>query len=122
MSEHKPLAGLWASLRHAFAIPAEEALETREREWLERIARKVVERGLAAPALLMLESVRPLNYVGAHVIVFFKPVISLLFPPQRCDEVAELLQKRHALKALIRMIEECDAEKAGRSEHRSAGT
>ena len=121
MSERKPVAGFWASLKHAFAIPAEESLEPREREWLSKLAQKVVERGLAAPALLMLESAQPLNYVGAHVILFFKPVISLLFTPERCDEVAALLQKRHALKVLIQMIEQCEAERMGQSEHRDSG-
>jgi hypothetical protein len=121
MSERKPVVGFWASLKHAFAIPAEEPLEPREREWMEKLARKVVERGLTDPALLMLESARPLNYVGAQVITFFKPVISLLFAPERCDEVAALLEKRRALKVLIQMIEQCEAEKTGQSEHHNTG-
>jgi len=121
MSERKPVPGFWASLKHAFAVPAEEYLKPQEREWLEKLARKVVERGLTAPALLMLESARPLNYVGAHVILFFKPVISLLFAPERCDEVAALLQKRHALKVLIQIIERCEAERTDKSKQRNTG-
>ena len=122
MSGRRFAAGFWASLRHAFAIPAKEPLEAREREWLSKLAQKVAERGLTAPAVLVLEGARPLNYIGAHVLLFFKPIISLVFAPERCDEVAALLQKRCALEVLIRMIEQHDAEKMGRSERRNTGS
>ena len=103
--------GFLAAFRHAFAIPAEEPLTEQERELLSGLARKVVERNLTAPAIMVLEGARPLNYVGAHVLLFFKPVISLVFPPERCDQVAALLEKRCSLEVLARMVEQYDAEK-----------
>jgi len=110
MAAGKPKRGFWAGLKHAFAVPGEDALTDQERQWLEKIARKVVQRNLTAPAIMLLETVRPLNYVGAHVLLFFKPVISVLFPPERCDQVAALLEKRSALEKLLKLIERYDAE------------
>ena len=49
---------------------------------------------------------RPLNYVGAHVLLFFKPIISLVFPPEQCDRVVELLSRRDCLPILLRMLEQ----------------
>ena len=115
MARPKPGEGFWGALKHAFAIPSGPSLTDRERQWLEAVARKVVQRGLTAPALIVLESARPLNYVGSQVLVFFRPIISLVVAPERCDEAAALLEKRGCLKALVGMIERCDREsRAGR--------
>ena len=102
--------GFWAAARHAFAIPEEESLTDAERTRLRTLAQKVVQRRLAAPAVMLLESLRPLNYIGAQALLFFKPIISLAFPPELCDELAGLLQKRQALGALADMIEQLQAE------------
>jgi len=110
MSEQESNKGFWGAVRHAFAIPKDRPLTDRQREWLEKLAQKAVQRGLTCPAMILLESVKPLNYVGAHVVQFFKPLISGLFPPERCDEVVSLLERREALEELIQMIERADKE------------
>lgn len=120
MAERKSGRGFWGAFRHAFAVPAQERLTPWEHECLCKLAHKVVERGLTAPAILMLESARPLNYLGAHAILFFKPIISLVFAPGLCERVAALLQKRRALGALIETIQQCNAEREANV--RSPGT
>ena len=97
--------GLWASLRHAFAIPEQDVLSEREKQWLRRLADEIVRRRLSTPAVFMLETARPLNYLGAHVLMFFKPIISIVFPARDCEGVARLLEKRGAIPALIEMIQ-----------------
>ena len=109
MSDRKSAEGFWGALRRAFAIPKERPLADEQREWLDRIAQAVVRRGMTGPAILLLESVKPLNFVGAQALLFFKPVISMLFAPERCDEVAALLEKRQSLEILMQMIERHDA-------------
>ena len=99
-------SGFWKALRHAFAIPEQDRLTEEERGWLQKLADGVVERGLADPALFMLESFRPLNYIGSQAVVFFRPMLSVLFDTRTCDRVAELLSRRGAVEHLIRMIEE----------------
>jgi hypothetical protein len=107
---HSGRSGFWDELRHAFAIPQEDELTEEERGWLETLADGVVQRGLATPALFMLESCRPLNYVGSQALVFFKPILSALFRPRTCDRVADLLSRRGTVDHLVRMIEERRAE------------
>ena len=110
------------ALRHAFAIPENQHLSPEERQWLERIADRVVRRGLAAPAIFMLQAAKPLNFVGSQLIVFFKPIISMVVPPAKCDQAAELLSRRHSVEALLQMIEQRDAEnrRAGMGGRRDA--
>jgi hypothetical protein len=103
--------GFWSRFKKAFAIPRDKPLTDRQRQWLERIAQEAVRRGMTTPALLVLETVKPVNYVGAHVLLFFKPVMSAVIPPEDCDEAADLLEKRSALETLREMIEKLDAER-----------
>ena len=119
MARPRPGEGLWRALKHAFAMPGGLTLTDRESQWLEAIAGKVVQRGLTAPALMVLESARPLNFVGSQVLVFFRPLISLVVAPERCDEAAALLEKRGCIEALIETIERCDRE--SRAGHGSGG-
>ncbi len=113
MKQGRPASRLWAGLQHAFAIPEDPPLSEEERRWLALIADKVVQRRLTAPAVFLLQSAKPLNFVGSQVLVFFKPVISVVFPPEKCDQAAELVSRRQSIEALLQMIEEREA--AGRT-------
>jgi hypothetical protein len=95
----------WDVMKHAFAIPEPQELTEQERAWLEKLADKVVERNLATPALFLLESCQPMNFVGSQAMVFFKPILSVLFDPKDCDRVADLLSRRGTIDTLIEMIE-----------------
>ena len=118
MQERQKGKSFREALRHAFALPSEETLTPQQKEWLEAVARKVCERGLMVPALLLLESGKPLTFVASQAVVFFKPIISVLFPPEKCDEVAALLEKRSALENLFGMLEDFDREGKGPSVRR----
>lgn len=87
-------------LRNAFA------LETAERgvggavdqELLAHLADTIVRYGLATPALLLLQSSLPLNFVISQWLVFQAPVVRVL-----CVRSAGL---RAQYEALIRVLEE----------------
>ena len=46
---------------------------------LEKLATKVVDRGMTIPAILFLESVKPLNYISSQAMVFFEPMVQSVF-------------------------------------------
>ena len=105
---------LLAALKHAFAL-GEQPLTPQEREWLDRLAARTVERGLAAPALFLLQSAKPVGFLGSQLLVFFRPLITLVAPADQCDRVASLLARRGAVEALMEMIEQRDSSaRAGR--------
>jgi hypothetical protein len=95
-------------LKHAFAVEPEGPLEPSEaqRSVVERLCRQVVGRGLTTPALVFLETVRPLNYVSSQVLQFFRPVLAVLADPAACRELAEFLEHRGSIDFLCRRIEE----------------
>ncbi len=87
---------------------------------LDRIATEVVERDLVAPAVMFLESVRPLAFIGGQLtIAFFSPFLGLL--GNSGVEYADLLSDRKHVETLIRRIEEIAKEdEESRKEAKSA--
>ena len=95
-------------LKHAFAIEPEGAVEPTEaqRAVAERLCRQVVARGLTTPALVFLESVRPLNYVTSQTLQFFAPILSTVTSAKDCQDLADFLEHRGSVDYLCRRIEE----------------
>ena len=99
--------------------PEEEELAPAEREMLRKIARKVVDMRLTVPAILFLESVKPLNYIGSQVMVFFEPFVGALFnfrtlnmsgiQLNEYDLFRRMMEKRDNVERLLQKIEELDA-------------
>lgn len=76
---------------------------------LEKVARKVVERGWTVVAILFLESVKPLNYISAQTMVFFEPIVQTIFNFKDYDTFRIALEKRETIELLLLKIEEYDA-------------
>ena len=76
---------------------------------LEKLARKVVDKGMSVPAILFLESVKPLNFIGSQTMVFFEPIVQTVFNFNDYDNLRAALEKRESIEILILRIEEYDA-------------
>ena len=94
---------------------AKEETKGKERsEILDRFARKVVERRLSAPAILFLESTKPLSFLGNQTMVFFQPIVQSIFTFKSYDDIMALLEDRENVERLLRRIEELEAEEQQR--------
>ena len=91
--------------KHAFATGGEK-LEEDDTVLIRKLADFVVRRDMAVPAVMFLESVRPLNFVGSQSMVFFKPILSRFFSRYEYDRIANILEKREVVDLLIREIEQ----------------
>jgi len=91
--------------KHAFATEGEKP-EDDETVLVGKLADYVVRRNMSVPAVMFLESVRPLNFVGSQAMVFFKPVLSRFFSRDEYDKIATILEKREVVDMLIREIEQ----------------
>jgi hypothetical protein len=72
---------------------------------LERVARFIDKKKLSAPALLVLGSLGPLNYVGSQALFFLRPFLGHLFPADRYGAFARILERREGVSALMEEIE-----------------
>ena len=108
------LSGFTARVRHAFAVrPEGQPLSAEEVALLERVADAVIHRRMASPALLFLESMGPMNFLGSQALHFFTPLLDVVFPQRDIERIALLLERRDTLARLAAIIESrSDAQQA----------
>ncbi len=93
-------------------------LSAEDRVLLERLAARVVELRLEVPAILALETGKPLSLLASQAMIFFEPIAQALFPGPQYRRYAALAERRDAIEALVTEIETC-SERA-RAERRAA--
>jgi len=101
------------------ATPPKDLTE-RQKELLEKIADRIVKYRMAMPAILFLESVKPLNYVGSQAMVFLAPIVHSLFSAREYDEVQQALEHRETISYFIDMLEEKENEVLKREKQEKA--
>jgi hypothetical protein len=72
---------------------------------LDRVADFVVRRHLTTPAILILESTGPLNFVGSSLMTFFRPIFGAIFNTTEYERVERLLEKRCSMRVMVERIE-----------------
>ncbi|MCP4599433.1 MAG: hypothetical protein GY847_02670 [Proteobacteria bacterium] len=93
-------------LKHAFAVnpdPDEKDLDLPEP--LERLAKSVVERGMETPAIILLESVRPLSFLTGQAMVAAWPLVKMAANWDDYSQVADALEDRRTVQILASRIE-----------------
>ena len=100
------LSGLTARVQHAFAVePDGQPLSAEDLALLERVADAVVAREMAVPAVVFLESVGPMNFLGSQALHFFTPILEVVLSRPDLERVALLLERRDMLPRLTALIE-----------------
>ena len=82
------------------------------------MAERVVALRMTVPAILTLESVKPLSFVGRQALYFFEPMVRAFFTVPDYERFAALVERRDTLEALLVKIEQRD--EAVRAEERAA--
>lgn len=81
--------------------------ESRETDRLiDELADAICRRGLSTCAVLLFESVRPLNFIGSQLLYVLGPFASVFIDTPRWNALAEALEDRTTLDRLIARIEE----------------
>ena len=91
--------------------PSEDRPLPEHREIMDRFAKRVVDWRMTAPAILFLESSKPLSFLGNQALIFFQPMVQSIFNFKTYDEVAEILDDRDNLEYLLSSIEKLEAER-----------
>lgn len=72
---------------------------------LERLAARVVELHMEVPAILALETAKPMAVIASQALIFFEPMIQALFRLSDYRRATALLERREVVEALILRIE-----------------
>jgi hypothetical protein len=105
------LNGLQSKFREAFATAPAEPLTPADLALLQRAADVIVQRDMATPALLFLETVGPMNFLGSQALHFLTPILQVVFPQRDVERVAELLERRDTLSRLADLIDARERER-----------
>jgi len=89
--------------------PEKEPIPPEEDEVLEKVAKKVIQWQMAVPAIIFLESVKPLNFIGAQAMVFFEPIIQSIFSIKDYNTFRIAMERRENIENLLQKIEAQDA-------------
>ena len=113
MQNEKEKKDFWTGVKHAFAIEKKGDYKYTEEDLkiFDKVALKIKKFGMVTPAILFLESVKPLSYVGSQTMVFFQPIIKTIFKGRDYDRFSRLLEHRSSINELIKRIERDENEK-----------
>ena len=117
------------SLKDAFALHSEgekPKLTEKQSELLDKLAQKVVSYRMTVPAIMFLETAKPLSYIGSQTMVFFEPMVKAVFNIAEYDEIRIMMEDRRNVEELLIRIERFDREasekeKAAKKESRFLG-
>ncbi len=87
-----------------------DELTAEQQKALELVAKKVVAWRMAVPAIMALETAKPLSFIGSQAMVFFEPIVQSVFSLKYYDTFRELMEDRENVERLLRLIEKYDAE------------
>jgi hypothetical protein len=104
--------GWRASLQHAFAVDAPGAVapDAEDLPRFEALLHRIVVREMTGPAVLVLESWRPLNGVTAQAMHALTPFVGMVAEAATWERLARYLQRRGSIPWLIDRLERMAAE------------
>jgi hypothetical protein len=82
-----------------------QPLGAEDQALLDRVAARVVELHMEVPAILTLETAKPLTVIASQTLIFFEPMVQSLFRFSDYRRFAALVERRDVMEALIRRIE-----------------
>jgi hypothetical protein len=85
---------------------ATELTPERAEYLIERLAKWIVSHRLETPAIMFLESIKPLTFIGSQMwLMYGVPMLGIVVDEHQSSEFGLLFENRENLEALIRKIE-----------------
>ncbi|UCE95520.1 MAG: hypothetical protein JSV51_07290 [Candidatus Bathyarchaeota archaeon] len=99
---------------------ATELTEERSEYLLDKLSRWIVDHHLETPAVMFLESMKPLSFIGSQMwLMYGVPLLGIVVDERESSELGLLFENRENVEALIQRIEtlarEADKKKEGKS-------
>ncbi len=96
---------------------AEDIPEERQNELIDKIAKELVERQMTVPAIITLQTLKPVSFLGSQFLIFAKPIVDIIIPIASYKEVAVLFESPDNVERLLKRIEEFEDNRK-RSKHK----
>ena len=73
--------------------------------FVQKVADKITDLGLAGPAILLLEANKPLAFLGSQLLLVAQPTLNIFVPSNCTQQTVNLLTDSEQLEQLIQMLE-----------------
>ncbi|MCY4404071.1 MAG: hypothetical protein OXD54_16020 [Candidatus Poribacteria bacterium] len=82
--------------------------ESEQQELLENLAHWIVRRSLTTPAILLIETGKPLNFLGSQLLLALSPFVQAFFKGDKYHKLALILEKDENVELLLQLIEKSE--------------
>lgn len=76
---------------------------------MKKIAKEIVQRQLTVPAIIFLETIKPLSFLGNQLLIFANPIVSLVVRTGNYYKFVRMIEDRENVEKLTVVIEEENA-------------
>ena len=73
---------------------------------IEVFASKIIDKGMAVPAIFLFESTKYISFIAGQTLIFFGPVLTLFVNDKKYYKFIKLLEDKKNIETLITRIEE----------------
>ena len=87
------------------------SLNQTDKEQIERLAKRIFNSGLSVPAILFLDMMKYVSFLGSQALVFFGPVLTVFINSDPYYKMTELMQDRNNVEFLLLEIERLEISK-----------
>lgn len=95
---------------HAFALRRQESqIEAEDLALLDRFAHLLADRGLATPAVFLVESLIPLGFLASQLVHAMTPIMGMVASPDDIERLARVLEREETPALFVdrlRLMEE----------------
>jgi hypothetical protein len=113
--EARTTPGGWRDrLRRAFAVdpPGAVAPDPQDLPRVQDLLQRIVDRGMTGPAILFLESWRPLGSLTGQGMHALTPFVGAVFDGAAWERLSAFMERRGAIPWMIERLEAMDAQAA----------
>jgi len=89
-------------------MPPPLELTPEDEQAVSKVAAVIARRNLATPAIMVLETGRPLNFVASQFLVFLQPFATMLLNPREYERFTRILEHREGVNVLVEAIMRAD--------------
>ena len=79
-----------------------------DKNTLVHFAKKIVSKGMAVPAIFLLESTKYISFIAGQTLIFLGPILTIFVGDKKYYNFTQLLEKRENIEFLITQIEEAN--------------
>jgi len=81
------------------------SLSQKNKELVDRHAKKIVDKGLGTMVIMMVDSMKPLSYVGSQLLHIANPMLTMIPYFRDFDKIAEMLEDRNNVEYFLTRVE-----------------